>query len=1418
MSGKAPPKGPRALLNSLAAASVSSSPATAPTPVPTPSTSRLGAPPPTGPRSLTKGYASANNGFGRGRQHPNGQFPNATPPSQPTALGANSGKYTAKQNGWAQSGGVNGVHSQYTSHLTQANGRTDVGANKALSRSSIPVGPAALVNGRASWSQAQSLPSGPAALSGSRAPSHHAPPQPPSVSPPPPPPPADEPPPPPPPPTSTPPPPPSGSVPPPPPPPSAPPPLPDPSLPVPPPPPSSEPPSLPPDPPVPTASIPASRRPISLKLPNLHPTIIQPSQPSSEPPPLPPSRPPSPPPAPPPKARSLTPPPPPPSPPRPPSPPKLYSLPPPPPWPPARSEYPAGKDYKILYDPAVEKDHDRKWRNLIETVRVATSSSGESSSEPRIKGKVKGKEILYRYNGEIVDGEDEPVVRDPRKDLSMKRLPPQRSKRETFYEIKYEYDSNSTGPPPPTAVLVTNIYPLTPNQQIRRHFAVHGAIHSFEPQIDKANGSPLGIVFIKYATHEEAKKCLEKEHGKKLGIVGSALNANEGEMTVVFDGEGQKLKAVLKELDGRRKREIEEKKRKEREAKEAAGRALSSSTPNSAGATPMASAGRTPLNTQLWRSNQHQPSPQLQPPFRPQASSNPRSFSGSHPHNVRLQHPLPNTPSPQVTNHPDAQDPSSRSSKPNATPMAGAHPLSPSAPVRRPPASLVRARIMTAKATPMAAGYQSMTRFVPSPTPQSSSSTPLPSRGRTFHQLPARPNFLPQPSPSAGPSRSPSPISRRPGHAGRSARQRDREVVLEQLAKNGFDHVKLDGHGAQLSGAVREEDIQQFFEGFKVDKVLEDSTGWYVTFKTQDSARRAALVLSGRTLAHNSVNLLVQPPPAGRSAPAKTHWSDSELIDQATSMIMKELGLTLQKDVTDRVVGPKMRQTTTEVKTNRGSRISGEVVAAVPDSQRLKGLSFKKQKKRTVPPPEQPKELTKSREHEEDEGDAEKKAEALTHAEDESEVEEVRFKSTVAKKRRKNRKSVLGAESEDETDQPKKKRKTEVKKILAEDIESEDEEASPVVAHDRVPLRAVSEDTEASEPPQKRRRTDPSLDEELLSSVTAEAKKLSTEIKHLPDGEDDLIVPVATDLRARSVDSLLSSSPFEPRLSARLPSLPPDDDLCEDDEDMYFARLALSGGSDAPDLKPPDPDPSEPPPFRVHVTGSARTEGYYKISHAEKSAYVAQYAARSDATGTVQQEERTKQEHVVSSRSNRANARRRAQGLEEMNDLQRAIALSKGESAAADVTLKFNQLQSRKKQLRFARSHIHDWGLFAMERISKGDMVIEYVGEIIRAQVADKREKAYERQGIGSSYLFRIDEDLVVDATKKGNLGRLINHSCDPNCTARIITINGEKKIVIYAKQDIELGDEITYDYHFPIEQDKIPCLCGSVKCRGYLN
>ena len=46
--------------------------------------------------------------------------------------------------------------------------------------------------------------------------------------------------------------------------------------------------------------------------------------------------------------------------------------------------------------------------------------------------------------------------------------------------------------------------------------------------------------------------------------------------------------------------------------------------------------------------------------------------------------------------------------------------------------------------------------------------------------------------------------------------------------------------------------------------------------------------------------------------------------------------------------------------------------------------------------------------------------------------------------------------------------------------------------------------------------------------------------------------------------------------------------------------------------------------------------------------------------------------------------------------------------------------------------------------------------------------------------------------------------SSQPNCYAKVIKIDGQNKIVIYSKQPIGIGEEITYDYKFPIEDEKI--------------
>jgi len=227
-----------------------------------------------------------------------------------------------------------------------------------------------------------------------------------------------------------------------------------------------------------------------------------------------------------------------------------------------------------------------------------------------------------------------------------------------------------------------------------------------------------------------------------------------------------------------------------------------------------------------------------------------------------------------------------------------------------------------------------------------------------------------------------------------------------------------------------------------------------------------------------------------------------------------------------------------------------------------------------------------------------------------------------------------------------------------------------------------------------------------------------------------------------------------------------------------------------------------------HKTGSARTEGYYKMDPREK-ARTKYHFHRSgvDAFNIAKlgtKEQQKPQKAISLSREARSEQRRLLNAL--------------GEDAMDSNLLQFNTLKFRRKAMRFGKSAIHDWGLFAMEHIGADEMVIEYVGDVIRPVLADDREARYEKQGIGSSYLFRIDLDYVVDATKCGNLARFVNHSCEPNCYAKIIKIDGSSKIVIYSKQPIAIGEEITYDYKFPIEDEKIRCLCGSKNCRKYLN
>lgn len=169
------------------------------------------------------------------------------------------------------------------------------------------------------------------------------------------------------------------------------------------------------------------------------------------------------------------------------------------------------------------------------------------------------------------------------------------------------------------------------------------------------------------------------------------------------------------------------------------------------------------------------------------------------------------------------------------------------------------------------------------------------------------------------------------------------------------------------------------------------------------------------------------------------------------------------------------------------------------------------------------------------------------------------------------------------------------------------------------------------------------------------------------------------------------------------------------------------------------------------------------------------------------------------------------------------IAISEAESRRVASTnlpmaMRFRILkETSKKSVGVYHSHIHGRGLFCLRDIEAGEMVIEYAGEVIRSSLTDKREKYYDSKNIGC-YMFKIDDHLVVDATMKGNAARFINHSCEPNCYSRVVDILGKKHILIFALRRIIQGEELTYDYKFPFEDIKIPCTCGSRRCRKYLN
>ncbi|MGC2519966.1 MAG: SET domain-containing protein-lysine N-methyltransferase [Burkholderiales bacterium] len=136
------------------------------------------------------------------------------------------------------------------------------------------------------------------------------------------------------------------------------------------------------------------------------------------------------------------------------------------------------------------------------------------------------------------------------------------------------------------------------------------------------------------------------------------------------------------------------------------------------------------------------------------------------------------------------------------------------------------------------------------------------------------------------------------------------------------------------------------------------------------------------------------------------------------------------------------------------------------------------------------------------------------------------------------------------------------------------------------------------------------------------------------------------------------------------------------------------------------------------------------------------------------------------------------------------------------------------RRITVRNSNIHGKGVFATTFIPRGTRIIEYKGTRISEDAADEKYGGNESP---HTFLFLLDNRMVIDASHDGNSARWINHSCAANCE----TNEENGRMFIDAICDIQPREELTYDYNLIVEERHTPalkrfyaCGCGTGKCR----
>jgi uncharacterized protein len=157
--------------------------------------------------------------------------------------------------------------------------------------------------------------------------------------------------------------------------------------------------------------------------------------------------------------------------------------------------------------------------------------------------------------------------------------------------------------------------------------------------------------------------------------------------------------------------------------------------------------------------------------------------------------------------------------------------------------------------------------------------------------------------------------------------------------------------------------------------------------------------------------------------------------------------------------------------------------------------------------------------------------------------------------------------------------------------------------------------------------------------------------------------------------------------------------------------------------------------------------------------------------------------------------------------------------ASSDLGTPSDELAPKKvgKRIQVRKSGVHGKGVFSTTKLKKGEVLIEYKGEVITWKQALRRHP-HDPKDPDHTFYFHIDDKHVIDAKFGGNAARWINHACTPNCEADEI----DGRIFIKTLTKIAADTELFYDYGLIIDEPytkklkkQFECRCGTKKCRG---